>query len=66
MSDNKPTQSNQGGIKGGGKDVRPADQAEGERGNETSTKVGKTPGSAEGERDTADQSDRKQGNKSNR
>lgn len=36
-------------------DVRPADQAEGERDGQTSVTVERTPGSAEGERDPAEQ-----------
>jgi hypothetical protein len=36
-------------------DVRPADQAEGERGDKTSVTVKRTPGSAEGERNPSDQ-----------
>ncbi|MFO7322587.1 MAG: hypothetical protein DIU68_012710 [Chloroflexota bacterium] len=38
------------------KGVRPADQAEGERDGETSAKVDRTPGQAEGTRDPDDQS----------
>lgn len=36
-------------------DVRSADQAEGERGDKTSVTVERTPGSAEGERNEANQ-----------
>ncbi len=42
-------------LKPNSKDIKPADQAEGERGNEKSTKVGRTPGQAEGERDSSQQ-----------
>jgi hypothetical protein len=42
-----------------------ADQAEGERNEQTSTKVGRTPGQAEGDRETVEESlrnkERKQG-----
>lgn len=38
-------------------DVRPADQAEGERDGKTSVTVERTPGSAEGERNAADQNE---------
>lgn len=48
MPDDKKTPARQ--DKGGQYDVS-ADQAEGERNRTTTTKVGRTPGQAEGERD---------------
>jgi hypothetical protein len=45
----------QGNIIKDEKDVRPADQAEGERDGKTATKVKPTPGSAEGDRETVEE-----------
>lgn len=42
-------------LKPDGKNIRIADQAEGERDNKTSTKVTRTPDQAEGERETVEE-----------
>ncbi len=55
MPDKTPQTHRDTNLDAGDPDVRPADQAEGERDGKESVVVKRTPGSAEGDRDTVEQ-----------
>jgi len=54
MSDKTPQTHRDTNLDANDPDVRPADQAEGERNGETSVTVKRTPGQAEGDRETVE------------
>jgi hypothetical protein len=55
MANDKQSREKPGNLKPDEKEVRSADQAEGERKGKTSAKVKPTPGTAEGDRETVEQ-----------